>query len=431
MKRTAVLPLFTFVVLPLLRIVRTHGLAGLARPAGLTRLTGLMLPRRLTTAFMFAIPIVTTVGLGISLLHDILLEDEWPQHRIATCRPRGSGDAGIPNQPVPAAAIGGRFATAMQFEQKSGCDAVFRSNAAGGRTFPRSPAFSTSHDRPRRDEAIPSMLTSSFRLAHRFGPCDIGTEARFRMGRPYEEAHMKTGTVSTIAIGATLLLLLATTREIAHAQNAQTTPSTSSVTTPSTASLLKGGAMGELLAVYVPRSEDDIKSLIEGAKKLQDAAQNEIDDAQKIAVEADGRAKVMKEEIQTNQEKLSLAKKTKNEAAKTELEAALKRQKRELSYLTSVSDAARTDSDRLKTEKTAFAARAKALELELDVAKQNVELSAATPTADSEAKYRAQLRNLLEAQRAAADRSSEAAEMLKRVAEKRLKQLESLAKIAS
>jgi hypothetical protein len=30
----------------------------------LTRLTGLMLPRRLTTAFMFAIPIVTTVGLG-------------------------------------------------------------------------------------------------------------------------------------------------------------------------------------------------------------------------------------------------------------------------------------------------------------------------------------------------------------------------------
>ena len=241
---------------------------------------------------------------------------------------------------------------------------------------------------------------------------------------------MKTRMVSTIAIGATLLLL-ATTRDIGHAQTAQTPPSTSSATTPSTASLLKGGAMGELLAVYVPRSEDDIKSLIEGAKKLQDAAQNEIDEAQKISVEADGRAKVMKEEIQTNQEKLNLAKKTKDAAAKTDLEAALKRQKRELSYLTSVGDAARTDSDRLKTELTAFAARAKALELELDVAKQNVALSAATPTADSEAKYRAQLRNLLEAQRSAADRSSEAAGMLKRVAEKRLKQLESLAKIAS
>ena len=94
MKRTAVLPLFAFVVLPFLRIVPTHGLAGLARPAGLTRLTGLMLPRRLTTAFLFAIPIVTTVGLGISLLHDILLEDEWPRFPSATCRPRKSDDVG-------------------------------------------------------------------------------------------------------------------------------------------------------------------------------------------------------------------------------------------------------------------------------------------------------------------------------------------------
>jgi hypothetical protein len=182
--------------------------------------------------------------------------------------------------------------------------------------------------------------------------------------------------------------------------------------------------MGELLAVYVPRSEDDIKSLIEGAKSSRTPRRTR-STMRRRSRRGGWTSEGDEEEIQTNQEKLSLAKKTKNEAAKTELEAALKRQKRELSYLTSVSDAARTDSDRLKTEKTAFAARAKALELELDVAKQNVELSAATPTADSEAKYRAQLRNLLEAQRAAADRSSEAAEMLKRVAEKRLKQLES------
>jgi hypothetical protein len=238
---------------------------------------------------------------------------------------------------------------------------------------------------------------------------------------------MKLRTMVMVSIGVALGMT-AGTRDVGRAQTG--TEPRPAVTVPSAASLLKGGAMGELLTVYVPRSQQDIQQLIETSKSLQRGAQEEIDDAKQIAQEADGRAKVMSEELETSQTKLKVAKTSKDKTASAELDGTIKRQKHELDYLQKLRAAASTDADRLKSEQSAVAARQKSLELELDVAKQHAALGAGTPSADAEAKYRAQLRNLLEAQRTAADRSSDAAKLLKSVADKRLKQLSSLAKIS-
>lgn len=79
----------------------------------------------------------------------------------------------------------------------------------------------------------------------------------------------------------------------------------------------------------------------------------------------------------------------------------------------------------------AGAAREKALELEVDVARRQAQMQTGTvaPTPQQLADYRARRKQLLSAQQAAADRGGEAADLRKQVASRRLKQLDALSKL--
>ena len=195
------------------------------------------------------------------------------------------------------------------------------------------------------------------------------------------------------------------------------------------ATMLRGGEMGELLAVYVPRSEAEVKRLLDDMRNLQRSSESEVGEARRLASEADGRVRIMKEEIKTTKVRRDVAKKSKDEAARKELEAALERQDREQDYLEHLRDALRADADRLDAEKAASAARVEALGLELQVADRYEEL-AATRTSDAPDEYCALLGKMLEAQKQSADKWREASDRRKKVAERRLKQLQSLSKLA-
>jgi hypothetical protein len=195
------------------------------------------------------------------------------------------------------------------------------------------------------------------------------------------------------------------------------------------ATMLRGGEMGELLTVYLPRRDAEIQRLLDDMRNLQRSAGSEVDETRRLASEADGRVRIMKEEIATTRVRRDVAKKAKDESARTELDATLKRQEREQDYLEHLRDALRADADRLDAERTASAARVKALELELQVAKR-YEAIVATHTPDAPDEYCALLGKMLEAQKQSADKWRDASDRRKKVAERRLKQLQSLSKLA-
>jgi hypothetical protein len=111
------------------------------------------------------------------------------------------------------------------------------------------------------------------------------------------------------------------------------------------------------------------------------------------------------------------------------MDAALKKQQRELKYLTQLRDALQADADRLESAKAAASATARSLDLELQVVRKQAEIGATTPAPESLAQYRKLLRDMLESQRTAAERAREASDKRKALAEKRLKQLDTLSKL--
>ncbi len=229
------------------------------------------------------------------------------------------------------------------------------------------------------------------------------------------------GTMSVALLGASMLPGPAT---------AQSPPDSAATRAMRTAPLLRGGEMGELLSVYVPRAESELRRLLEESRNLERSAGSEVDNSRRLATEADGRARIMKEEIETTKVRRDVAKKSKDKTAQSELDATSKRQSRELDYLENLRDALRADADRLESERAAAAARAKALELELRVTHRNAEIGSAPVTAETASQYRSLLREMLEAYKQSADRWADASGKRKRVAERRLKQLESLSKLA-
>jgi len=205
----------------------------------------------------------------------------------------------------------------------------------------------------------------------------------------------------------------------------------SSIPEKPTISLLRGGELGELLAVYVPRPEAEVERMLADARSLEHAAQDEIERARALALDADGRARIMKEELETTRVRRDVYRRSGDYVRTAELEAAFRRQDGERAYLENLRDALRADTERLDAEKVAASARVRALEFEIVVVRHNRELSTRTPTAEAMAQYRAQLREMLEAQRVAADRWRGAAERRKLVAERKLRQLDALTRLAT
>jgi hypothetical protein len=195
-------------------------------------------------------------------------------------------------------------------------------------------------------------------------------------------------------------------------------------------SLLRGGEMGELLAIYVPRGTGEVQHQLDDARASDRAAATTVDGTRRLAADADGRARIMREELQSNRVRADVARKAQDQVATTELDAAYKHQSKELDYLTQMRDALRADADRMDADRLAAAAYIHALELELAVSTRHAQLVTGKRPPDATlAQYRLLLHDMLDAQRTAAERVRDAAERRRLAADRRLKQLESLGRL--
>lgn len=195
-------------------------------------------------------------------------------------------------------------------------------------------------------------------------------------------------------------------------------------------SLLRGGPLGELMSVYPPRGSDEVQRQLGYARDLQRSAEADIEGSRQLAAAAEGRVRIMSEELQTTKTRLSVAKKLKNDADRATLEADVQRQEAEKKYLERLRDALEADATSLDRQKDAAQARVKALELELDVARRHAQLATSTaPTPKDIEGYRELLRRMLNAQSSSAGAWKAAADKAQEVADRRLKQLDALAKL--
>src|SRR5262249_20659550 len=174
--------------------------------------------------------------------------------------------------------------------------------------------------------------------------------------------------------------------------------------------MLRGGEMGELLTVYLPRGSAEVQHQLDDARSSDRAAATTVHGTRRLAADADGRARIMREELQSNRVRLDVARKSGDVVAATELEAAYKRQTKELDYLTMMRDALRADADRMDADRLAAAAHIHALELELAVAQKHTMLMDKKPQPAAVQQYRLLLHDMLDAQRTASERVRDAAE---------------------
>ena len=120
-----------------------------------------------------------------------------------------------------------------------------------------------------------------------------------------------------------------------------------------TATLLRGGTVGELFAVYIPRSESAIQDSIDFARSLSLAASNDLTEARRLAIDAEGRLRILNEEIRTSKTRREVAKKTKNMGQRLELDIAVKQQDRERNYLETLKTSLQTNVERLESDRIA------------------------------------------------------------------------------
>lgn len=242
-------------------------------------------------------------------------------------------------------------------------------------------------------------------------------------------------------MGVVILLVAGASESFAQAKADPATMSGSA-----RATLLRGGQLGELLSVYVPRNESEVQRLLGDSRDAEQAVLNEVERTRDLALDADGRARIMKEELEATRVRRDVARRAKDATAMAELEQAFQRQDRERAYLEDLRDALRADIERQTAEREAAASRTKALELEVRVVQRNRELTSPppgasgsrtasapppAPTAAALAQYRALLRDMLEAQRTAADRWATAAERRRLLAERKIRQLDALTRLAT
>ena len=233
------------------------------------------------------------------------------------------------------------------------------------------------------------------------------------------------------ALVAALILALATSRAQPPTRAGSPADTARSPLAGNAATLLRGGEMGELLAVYVPRGETEVQRMLEDAREAERSAAGEVESIRRLEADADGRARIMREEIQTTRVRWDVARATRDQRASAELDATYKRQVRERVYLEQLRDALRADAGRLEADRAAAGAWVKALELELLVSRKNLDLSGPVAPPHLVAQYRSLLRQMLDAQQAAAIRAREAADHRRLVAERKLRQLESLNRLSA
>jgi hypothetical protein len=198
---------------------------------------------------------------------------------------------------------------------------------------------------------------------------------------------------------------------------------------PQIPTLLRGGTTGELFALYIPRSESDIQNSLDFFRGLSQSATAELAEARRLALDADGRLKILNQEIETSKARRDVAKRAKDEGQRRELDNAVKQQERERKYLETLEEALQTNASRLESDQAAADAHVKALDSEILAARKHSELSASAPGSAEFSAYRDMLRNMFEAQRTAADLWADAGELRKRVAERQIRQLETLDKM--
>jgi hypothetical protein len=160
------------------------------------------------------------------------------------------------------------------------------------------------------------------------------------------------------------------------------------------------------LAIYTPRNSEEIQRLLGAARSAQESAENDIAESRRLVDVADGRVRIMNDEVKTTKTRLSVAKKAKDASDRTTLNIELKRQKAELKYIERVRDSKKSDAAWLDGKSNAWSARVKALELEVDVARkfENI-VVAGTDSAPGIAGYRDALKQMLTARGEAADRA--------------------------
>jgi len=236
---------------------------------------------------------------------------------------------------------------------------------------------------------------------------------------------------STLAVASLSSLLAAALVPVsAHAQVAKPDTSQRAAIVGPAESLLHGGEMGELLAVYLPRGASEVQHQLDDARTSDRAAATAVDGTRRLADDADGRARITREELQSNRVRYDVARKSGDPTATAELDATYKRQSQELDYLTQMRDALRADADRMDADRVAAAAHIRALELELAAATQHDQLVLKKPSPVAVTQYKDLLHDMLGAQRDAAEKARDAAERRRLAADRRLKQLESLMKLS-
>ena len=193
--------------------------------------------------------------------------------------------------------------------------------------------------------------------------------------------------------------------------------------------LLPGGELGELLSTFVPRDPRDLQRLLLDARQSQAGADGEIDGAKRLAMDAEGRVRILRGELMTTRTRRDVARRTGDLAKQTEAEVIYRRQTREVAYLEKLRDTIREDAERATAERDAAVARIKALDLELQLAGARPELQRAGVSLITISRYRDQLWQVLEAQRAAADRARDASARVSRVAELRMRQVYALSQL--
>ena len=234
---------------------------------------------------------------------------------------------------------------------------------------------------------------------------------------------------SPIALAVAVILLAVAVRHAARAQPPDTTGRSAIVGTAE--SLLRGGEMGELLAVYVPRGSGEVQHQLDDARASDRSAATMVDGTRRLAADADGRARIMREELQSNRVRYDVARKAQDAVATGALDAVYKRESKELDYLTQMRDALRADAERMDADRIAASAHIHALELELAVSTRHAQLATGKRPPDATiAQYRLLLHDMLDAQRTAAERVRDAAERRRLAADHRLKQLESLTRLS-
>jgi hypothetical protein len=211
----------------------------------------------------------------------------------------------------------------------------------------------------------------------------------------------------------------------APAPAAAAAPTTAPAATPAPGS--RAAALSSLgfVEILTPRSADRLRQEIEEAKLDQREAEADVRERQGLEDQVKAMVEVKKQEASTLDAQRKLAEKSKQEAEAASFEAEKKDAERHKQFLEKRVSLHQAEKDAAKARKSLAEATQKALELELQLANRRAERdrTASTDAAGAmrhENVIRELERNVLEAQRAQADREKQVADKHQDIARRRL-----------